>query len=121
MDQTILKTELLAKFSQEAEKYVADECCAGDFTGMEQLSRELAKKLGGLALQAILLGRSSDAARGYRGSSVPCREEGCKHALKFMDHRNRPLSTYLGDVEFSRAYYWGPVCHPTRGVRWTRS
>lgn len=112
MDRTILKTELLAKFSLELEKYLADEkCVSGDITGMEQRSRGLAKRLGGLALQAVLLGRSTDAGRGYHGCSVPCREEGCGRALKFMDYRSRPLKTYLGDVEFSRAYYWGPLCH----------
>ena len=112
MDRTLLKTELLAKFSLELEKYLADgKCESGDITGMEQRSRELAKKLGGLGLQAVLLGRCAEAGRGYQGSSVPCREEGCAHALKFMDYRSRPLKTYLGDIEFSRAYYWGPLCH----------
>lgn len=112
VDGTLLKQELMAKIEAEVEKFLGKEATAGTaiLADMEQEARELAVRMGGMALQGIVTRRAASAERGYRGAVVNCPEPGCPSKLKFMDYRPRPTRTYLGEVEYSRAYYWGAIC-----------
>jgi hypothetical protein len=87
---------------------LADELrqAGADLLRLEQVVREKVLAVGARAIERHLQTQKP----GYEGSSRACDGDGCRCNQKFVNYRQRTLTTLLGEVTIWRAYYHCGKC-----------